>query len=66
MNSQNSIAMSGLILIIGGDVGLKKKVLFIDDDLKICKEIKDSLQNETTDVYYVLSVRDALEQFVKY
>ena len=45
---------------------MKKKVLLIDDDLKICKEIKDSLQNETTDVYYALSVRDALEQFVKH
>lgn len=45
---------------------MKKKVLIIDDDLNTCKEIKYSLQSETTDVYYTLSAKDGFEQFSKY
>lgn len=44
---------------------MKKKVLIIDDDLNTCKEIKYALQNETTEVYYTISVRDGIEQFTK-
>ena len=44
---------------------MKKKVLIIDDDLNTCKEIKYSLQSETTDVYYALSASDGFEQFTK-
>lgn len=45
---------------------MKKKVLIIDDDLNTCKEIKYSLQSETTDVYYALSASDGFEQFTKH
>ncbi len=45
---------------------MKKKVLIIDDDLNVCREIKYSLQNETTDVYYAISTRDGFEQFSKH
>ena len=45
---------------------MKKKVLIIDDDLNVCREIKYSLQNETTDAYYVLSAIEAVEQFTKH
>lgn len=44
---------------------LKKKVLIIDDDLSVCREIKYSLQSETTDVYYALSVKEGFELFTK-
>lgn len=44
---------------------MKKKVLIIDDDLNVCRQIKYSLQNETTEVYYVLSVRDGLKSFME-
>ena len=44
---------------------MKKKVLIIDDDLEVCKQIKYSLQNETTDAYYTLSVRDGLKKFME-
>lgn len=44
---------------------MKKKVLLIDESLEVCKEIKYSLQNETTDVYYALSVQEGFEQFTK-
>lgn len=45
---------------------MKKKVLIIDNDLKVCKEIKYALQNETTDAYYALTVQEGLEYFLKY
>lgn len=45
---------------------MKKKVLIIDDDLNVCREIKYSMQNETTDVYYALSAQKGFEQFAKH
>lgn len=45
---------------------MKKKVLIINDNLNVCKEIKYSLQNETTDAFYVLSVNEGLKQFAKH
>lgn len=44
----------------------KKKVLVIDDNLDVCREIKYALQNATTDVYYALSAHDGVEQLAKY
>lgn len=44
---------------------MKKKVLIIDEDLSICKEIKYALQSETTDAYYALSVKQGFEMFTK-
>lgn len=44
---------------------MKKKVLIIDDNIDACKDIKYSLQNETTEVYYALSAQDGFEQFAK-
>lgn len=45
---------------------MKKKVLIIDDDLNTCREIKYSLQNEMTDVYYALSAADGYSEFAKH
>lgn len=45
---------------------MNKKVLIIDNDLNVCKEIKYSLQGATTDVYYALSAQDGFEQFAKH
>lgn len=47
-------------------ITIKKKVLIIDDDLNVCKEIKYALQSETTDAYYALSAHDGFEQFTKH
>lgn len=44
----------------------KKKVLIIDDNLDVCREIKYALQNETTVVYYALSAQDGIEQLAKH
>lgn len=40
--------------------GHEKRVLILNDDLKIAKAIKYSLQNESTEAYYADSVQDAL------
>lgn len=44
---------------------MKKKVLIIDSDLTVCREIKYALQSATTDAYYVTSVHEGFEMFVK-
>ena len=44
---------------------MKKRVLIIDDDLNVCRQIKYSLQSVTTDVYYVLSVSEGLKRFME-
>lgn len=45
---------------------MKKRVLILNDDLKTAKEIKYSLQNESTDAYYADSVQDALSILKRY
>lgn len=44
---------------------MKKKVLIIDDDLNVCREIKYALQNATTDAYYACSVSDGIKRFME-
>ena len=44
---------------------MKKKVLIIDSDLNICKEIAESLQNEATEAIYALSAPDAMEKLTR-
>lgn len=42
-----------------------KKILIIDENIQVCKQIKYNLQNESTEVYYATSIRDALLFIVK-
>ena len=44
---------------------MKKKVLIIDDDLTVCRQIKYALQSITTDVYYAISVSEGLKRFME-
>lgn len=44
---------------------MKKKVLIIDDDLNVCRQIKYSLQSSTTDVYYAFSVSEGIRRFME-
>ena len=44
---------------------VKKKVLIIDDDLTVCRQIKYALQSITTDVYYAISVSEGLKRFME-
>lgn len=41
------------------------QVLIVDDDLLTCKEIKYSLQDDITDVYYTQSVEEAIHMLQK-
>lgn len=45
---------------------MNKRVLVIDDDLNVCRDIKQVLDNATTDVNYALSTADALKLVRKY
>ena len=44
---------------------MKKKVLIIDDDLTVCREIQYALQGDTTEVYCANSAGDGLEQLAR-
>jgi len=44
---------------------VKKQVLVVDDDLNICREIKDALQDETTDVQYTLPAEKILPEYMR-
>lgn len=44
---------------------MKKQVLVVDDDLNICREIKDALQDETTDVQYTLPTEKILHEYMR-
>jgi two-component system OmpR family response regulator len=45
---------------------MKKKILIFNDDLAFCKQLKYSLQDACTHVYYANSVQDGMQQFMKY
>ncbi|RJE46655.1 MULTISPECIES: response regulator transcription factor [unclassified Dehalobacter] len=45
---------------------MRKSILIIDDDLKICRLIKNNLENELTDVHYELSYQNGLDNFMKH
>lgn len=48
-----------------GGATVKKQVLVVDDDLNICREIKDALQDETTDVQYTLPTEKILHEYMR-
>lgn len=45
---------------------MKNQVLIIDSDIEVCKEIKYSLQNKNTSVYYTVSAKEALNLFASH
>lgn len=45
---------------------MRRSILIIDDDLKICRLIKNNLENELTDVHYELSYQNGLDNFMKH
>lgn len=44
---------------------MKKRVLILDDDLNVCRQIKYALQDATTDVYYAFSVAEGMKHFME-
>ena len=45
---------------------MKRRILVIDDDLAICRSIRDAMQDDYTDVCYTMSVSEALDAFAAY
>lgn len=45
---------------------MKKRILVIDDDLAVCRSIRESMQDDHTDVYYATSVSEAMNAFAEY
>ena len=44
---------------------MKKRILILDDDLNVCRQIKYALQDVSTDVYYALSVVEGIKRFME-
>lgn len=44
---------------------MKKRVLIIDDDIDVCRQLKYSLQSLTTEAYYACSVSDGIKCFME-
>lgn len=45
---------------------MKKRILVIDDDLSVCRSIRETMQDDHTDVCYTMSVTEALDAFAVY
>ena len=45
---------------------MKKRILVIDDDLTVCRSIRETMQDDHTDVCYAMSVSEALDAFATY
>ncbi len=45
---------------------MKKRILVIDDDLAVCRSIRETMQDDHTDVCYAMSVAEALDAFAAY
>lgn len=45
---------------------MKKRILVIDDDLTVCRSIRETMQDDHTDVCYAMSVLEALDAFAAY
>ena len=45
---------------------MRKQVLLIDDDLPLCRQIRDALQDDTTEVRYFIDTAEALDSFMRH
>lgn len=45
---------------------LKRRILVIDDDLSFCRSIRETMQDDYTDVCYTMSVEETLDAFAAY
>lgn len=47
-------------MCFGRKVNTMSKILIIDHDIEVCRQLKCSIQSDTIFVYYVISIHDAL------
>lgn len=45
---------------------MKKRILVIADDLTVCRSIRETIQDDHTDVCYAMSIPEALDAFAAY
>ena len=45
---------------------MRKQILLIDDDLPLCRQIRDALQDDTTEVRYFIDTVEALDSFMRH
>ena len=43
---------------------MRKQILLIDDDLPLCRQLRDALQDDTTEVRYFIDTAEALDSFM--
>ena len=44
---------------------MRKQILLIDDDLPLCRQLRDALQDDTTEVRYFIDTAEALDSFMR-
>ena len=45
---------------------MRKQILLIDDDLPLCRKLRDALQDDTTEVRYFIDTAEALDSFMRH
>lgn len=45
---------------------MRKQILLIDDDLPLCRQLRDALQDDTTEVRYFIDTAEALDSFMRH
>ena len=50
---------------MGGGL-MRKQILLIDDDLPLCRKLREALQDDTTEVRYFIDTAEALDSFMRH
>ena len=45
---------------------MRKQILLVDDDLPLCRKLRDALQDDTTEVRYFIDTAEALDSFMRH
>ena len=45
---------------------MRKQILLIDDDLPLCRKLREALQDDTTEVRYFIDTAEALDSFMRH
>lgn len=45
---------------------IRKQILLIDDDLPLCRQFRDALQDDTTEVRYFIDTAEALDSSMRH
>ena len=45
---------------------MRRQILLIDDDLPLCRQLRDALQDDTTEIRYFIETAEALDSFMRH